>query len=290
VLDYLVIGHVTEDIVGAGRQLGGTAAYAAVTAHALGLRVGVVTAAAETTSLAALEPMSLHRVASTCTTTFENRYEGGRRVQTLHALARPLTLADVPHDWRAARIVHLAPVAQEVDASLVHAFRGSLVGLTPQGWMRRWDGHDLTGGPFAAVPVRRCVWPNADEMLTAASAAIVSQDDIGGDFRLVERWARPQRPIVVTQGEEGATVFWRGERRRFAARRVEVVDPTGAGDVFAACFLVRLMRTGDAWSAAAAATDLATQSVTTSGVNTTARPTPNTQTATPHRHSSSNST
>jgi sugar/nucleoside kinase (ribokinase family) len=133
--------------------------------------------------------------------------------------------------------------------------------------MRRWDGLDATGGPFAAAPVRRCAWPKADDMLTAASAAIVSHDDIGGDFRLVEGWARLQRPIVVTQGKAGATVFWRGERRKFAARRVEVVDPTGAGDVFAACFFARLMRTGDAWGAAAAATELATLSVTRSGVD-----------------------
>jgi sugar/nucleoside kinase (ribokinase family) len=267
VLDYLVIGHVTDDIVGEGRQLGGTAAYAAVTAQTLGLRVGVVTAAAENTSLAALEKVSVRRVASRYTTTFENRYECGRRVQKLHALARPLTLGDVPHDWREARIVHLAPVAQEVDPALVHAFRGALVGLTPQGWMRRWDGLDATGGPYAAAPVRRCAWPKAGELLTAASVAIVSHDDIGGDLRLVETWASPQRPIVVTQGEAGATVFWRGERRTFAARRVEVIDPTGAGDVFAACFFARLMRTGDAWDAAAAATELATQSVTRPGVD-----------------------
>jgi len=43
-VDYLVIGHIACDLTPAGPRLGGTAAYAALTARALGLRVGVVTA------------------------------------------------------------------------------------------------------------------------------------------------------------------------------------------------------------------------------------------------------
>ena len=264
-LDYLVIGHVTEDIVGSGVQLGGTAAYAAVAARSLGMRVGIVTAAAPTTSLAALEGIDVHRAASPHTTTFENRYEGGLRVQRLHAVARALALADVPHEWRDARIVHLAPVAQEVDPSLVWAFPAALVGLTPQGWMRTWDDLEPRGHRAASL-VRRCAWANAREMLSAASAIIVSLEDVGGDVGLVETWAQPKRPLVLTRGKAGATVFWRGQKRVFGARSVEVVDATGAGDVFAACFFTQYCRNGDAWIAAAAATDLATASVASSGV------------------------
>ncbi len=43
-IDYLVIGHISCDITPAGGRLGGTAAYSALTARALGLRVGIVTA------------------------------------------------------------------------------------------------------------------------------------------------------------------------------------------------------------------------------------------------------
>ena len=38
-VDYLVIGHVAHDLIPDGWRLGGTAAYSALTAHALGLRV-----------------------------------------------------------------------------------------------------------------------------------------------------------------------------------------------------------------------------------------------------------
>ena len=53
-VDYLVIGHVAHDLTPEGSRLGGTAAYAALTARALGYRVGIVTAAGPETSLEVL--------------------------------------------------------------------------------------------------------------------------------------------------------------------------------------------------------------------------------------------
>jgi sugar/nucleoside kinase (ribokinase family) len=46
------------------------------------------------------------------------------------------------------------------------------------------------------------------------------------------------------------------------------VDPTGAGDVFAAAFLVRYHLEGDPWEAAAAATCAASMSVEGEGWST----------------------
>jgi hypothetical protein len=43
-VDYLIIGHLTRDLLPSGSRLGGTAAYSALTARALGLRVGILTA------------------------------------------------------------------------------------------------------------------------------------------------------------------------------------------------------------------------------------------------------
>jgi len=43
--------------------------------------------------------------------------------------------------------------------------------------------------------------------------------------------------VVLKRGRRGATVFERGEELRVPAYRVEVVDPTGAGDWFAGSFL-----------------------------------------------------
>ena len=42
-VNYLIVGHLTYDITPDGPRLGGTVSYAGLTAHALGLRVGIVT-------------------------------------------------------------------------------------------------------------------------------------------------------------------------------------------------------------------------------------------------------
>ena len=46
-IDYLMIGHLTVDETMQGLRLGGTAAYSAMMARSLGLKVGIVTSWAE---------------------------------------------------------------------------------------------------------------------------------------------------------------------------------------------------------------------------------------------------
>ncbi len=71
--------------------------------------------------------------------------------------------------------------------------------------------------------------------------------------------------MVVTQADQGCTVYWQREERHFPAPVVEAVAVTGAGDIFAAAFLLQLSRSGgDAWSAAQVANQVAALSVTAS--------------------------
>jgi len=71
-VDYLAIGHLAVDIVPDGIQLGGSVAYAALTARALGLRVGIVTSAGSDAPLQALEGIRIVSIPSEFSTTFEN--------------------------------------------------------------------------------------------------------------------------------------------------------------------------------------------------------------------------
>jgi len=66
---------------------------------------------------------------------------------------------------------------------------------------------------------------------------------------------------VVTAGAAGALLYVNGERYEVRPRRAREVDPTGAGDVFAATFLVQYQRSADPWEAAEAATCAASLSV-----------------------------
>jgi sugar/nucleoside kinase (ribokinase family) len=261
-VDYLVIGHLTEDLTPSGPRLGGTAAFSALTARALGLRVGVVSALSEGTSLKALEGVLVVKIPSPQNTTFENIYGAHGREQILHHRAGPISVENVPDIWRTASIVHLGPVAQELDASWTQEtakyFSTSLIGITPQGWMRSWneEGQIVSGK-----------WASAEAYLPQAGAVVISREDVLGDDELIESMAHQTRVLVVTEGSAGSVLYWHGDRRRFSAPEVEEVDATGAGDIFAAAFFVRLHATRDPWAAARFATQLAARSVARPGLD-----------------------
>jgi sugar/nucleoside kinase (ribokinase family) len=74
-------------------------------------------------------------------------------------------------------------------------------------------------------------------------------------------------PVVAfTRGENGADLCHKGEWRHVDAFPAAVVDPTGAGDVFASAFLIRLSEGDDVWAAARFASCAASFVVEAEGV------------------------
>lgn len=262
-LDYVVIGHVTRDLIDGAFRIGGTVSYAARAARALGCRAGVVTSASSDLDLSqTLDGVLVARHPAAVTTTFENVYTPAGRRQVLHAVAKRLLPEMVPADWR-AEIVHLGPVARECDSTLIDVCRDSFVGVTPQGWMRRWDH---------AGRVSVCQWEEAKLWLARADSVVLSEEDVAGDEALIARYAAQTRVLVVTQGAAGCTVYADDRSRHFPAPVVDEVDPTGAGDVFAAAFFLYLQRSGDLWQSARFANRIAADSVTRTGLASTPTP------------------
>lgn len=257
-VDYLVIGHFARDLTPDGPTIGGTAAYSAATAKTLGCRTAVVTSYAEADELdSALPEVAVHNVSAPASTTFENIYEADGRVQSVHAVAGDIGVEDIPLPWQRAKIAHIGPIANEVDPQVIKLFSNSIVGLTPQGWMRRWGDN----GRVYARP-----WDGSDAYLPLAAVTFISDEDLLvpsmlNDFRHFSR------VLVMTQGAAGSIVYFGEEARSFPAPKVNAVDLTGAGDIFATAYLVRLHQTaGDPWEAARFANEIAAQSVTARGL------------------------
>ncbi|MGA9532433.1 MAG: PfkB family carbohydrate kinase [Anaerolineales bacterium] len=252
-LDYLIIGHVSADLVGDEVRLGGTAAYAGLTGVALGLSVGIVTAAGTDLDTGPLQGLPMQRLPSAQSTSFQNTYAGQDRHQHLGGRAVDLDLEAVPLEWRSARMVHLAPIADEVDPALATSFPQSMIVATPQGWMRRWNAEGV-------VDVKR--WQDLDETLPRAEVGIVSEDDLGGQADLLSVLLDRYHVLVVTSGIEGVAVYLGGRRQSIpAVADVSSVDPTGAGDIFAACFFGKYLETRDALVSARFANHLAASSI-----------------------------
>jgi sugar/nucleoside kinase (ribokinase family) len=101
--------------------------------------------------------------------------------------------------------------------------------------------------------VRARAWPSAKGVLTRLQALFLSGADVRGQEAAVTEWVQHVPVAVVTAGARGALLYVNGDRYEVRPRRARQVDATGAGDVFAATWLVRYRASGDPWEAAEAA-------------------------------------
>src|SRR5258706_274559 len=92
----------------------------------------------------------------------------------------------------------------------------------------------------ATGAITRRPWEDAKEIVPFVWAAVWSEADAAGDWSAPRRWARNGH-VYVTLAERGVLVLDRGSETTIAGYRAErVVDPTGAGDAFAAGLAIAL--------------------------------------------------
>lgn len=253
--DYLIIGHITADLEADGKVvLGGTALYSAIPAARLGANVAILTRGAFGREVAGMKVPGLEEFAgdiqiivqdADVPTTFVNEYQATRRVQTIKHWAGPIDLRGLPPHWRNAKIVHLGPVADEIDRRSVAGMTTGFLGVTPQGWMRDWPRE--RGGRVREIPLRL-----PPDLISRIDCAIVSDEEIFQARDVIERVAE-RRLSVVTHGPQGARIYFskreEDEEPTPGTRRFQTIDIpgidvdvkslTGAGDVFAAAFFLK---------------------------------------------------
>jgi 1D-myo-inositol 3-kinase len=273
--DFLAIGHAARDIQPDGDwRLGGSVAFAALSASRLGLKSAVVTSGTGEllAELARTMPdVWVSAIPSQEATTFENVYSNGVRRQYLRGRAANISIDAVPARWRAAPIILLAPLIGEVGlevAAELSRSMSALLAATPQGWLRRTDSI----GRVSPAP-----FDMAGQILPFLKAMILSYEDVMVDtmtrgveqaHELVSDWARIVPLVVVTRGAAGALLVQRGHQPRvFPGYPAREVDPTGAGDVFAGAFMAQLYRTGNSAVAMDFANRVAACSVEALGVD-----------------------
>lgn len=259
-IDYLAIGHPTIDEgTPQGDVIGGTVLYASVQAARLGWRAGLLGRAATDELAPLLAPVAAEVIVALQpaehTTRFRNVSDGDHRTQWVRALAPPIDLAPAgaagerasrerrtgkrPAGARArvrARVLHVAPVAQEVDLGRAAAVADAdIVGVTPQGLIRRW-GED---GRVVHVPLGLA--DGRDEVTERLDVVVVADEERPFVETLIGAVRRHGGLVVVTKGSQGCLVETAGAGQMVPALPVvDAVERTGAGDVFAAGLFVGL--------------------------------------------------
>ena len=259
------MGHLTEDLTPDGPRLGGAAAFAGLLAHRFGVPTTILTAVdAAFPYLEALAGIPVRRVRSRNRTRFRNRYRpDGSREQTILSRAAVIPESEVHQSVTGlppGSAVLYVPVANELGGTGAlprPRGRGALAGAAPQGLIRRWDAAGRVSTHWSARALGR---------LAGLDFLSLSETE------LPEGRALRAPLVAVTRGRRGA------ELRGSHFPTIEIppfpgaeVDPTGAGDVFAAALFLGLWNgapAADAARLAAAAAAISIESPGTGGIPT----------------------
>jgi sugar/nucleoside kinase (ribokinase family) len=193
---------------------------------------------------------------------FKNVYVQNRREQFARR-GEKIYLSEVPDAAFRSQAILVGSVLQEVDPEIVRAPRQAVLMLEAQGFIRHLspDGKVLhRKRRDAEAAVRYCDILKVDEAEAAVLTAATRADTAA---RVLHQMG--PKIVIVTCGEKGVTIFDGSRMIRIRAPAAEVVDPTGAGDVFGAAFLIRYLQTEDLIQAGLFASTAAALSMTEFG-------------------------
>ncbi len=226
----MVAGNVVEDRAPDGSWVpGGPSLYSARAAAALGARVTLLTRLTPGYDRAVLDGLDVRPISAASLPRYANSYDaGGRRTQLLISHGEPLDAA-LPLEAPADALL-VAPAYHEFGALPVIPAR--LLAVCYQGILRAADG---SGRVLPAVEPATATLPFS----APGSFAFFSDEDTADPDGLARTIAGRGVIVFLTRGARGATLFRDGTAASFAALPASPVDPTGAGDCFAAAFMVR---------------------------------------------------
>ena len=237
-MSVAVIGSLSLDSIdGAAPRIGGGPFHCGRALRALAVPAVIVAKCAAPDRQLLLPPLIRLGVPvvwqdSTVSAAFSFSYENERRRMTVEAIADPWTAAESIPAVGDARWVHIAPLSRadfpaETLAALAH---GRRLSLDAQGLVRparigplELDG-DYDSGLLRHVSILKISDEEAELLVD------------GYDERALGRLG--VREVVVTLGSRGCIVYTDGVAELVRAHAVASPDPTGAGDAFAAAYLV----------------------------------------------------
>ncbi|HJM74414.1 MAG TPA: PfkB family carbohydrate kinase [Dehalococcoidia bacterium] len=272
-----VIGPLTLDVIDGERRPGGAVAYAARIAHALGECIAILTIGAADADLSAFDGHELTLIDDRSLTFEHSAIDASRRLRLLARPSRPLGNSDIPGRWSGLTTLIFAPLLpDDVDLDSFSAIsRIERRALLAQGLQRRVGRDGVIEHQHApALGLLPFFTPDTSLFLSTEETAGWDSDALPA---LIDACAR----VVITDGADGAVVHRAGERSlHVEAAPADVIDTTGAGDVFATAYMLALAAGADdaaaarlaSASAAAAIEQPGAGALTATAIESRARP------------------
>ena len=196
------------------------------------------------------------------TTRFINKYESGARTQSILSIARPIKKHQIETINDKVSLIFLGPLhSNDIHHNLLKKLStlNAIVSLDIQGFVRKLRNSHVTQevSPllYDALDCADIVKADKREIECVLNQSRVSLDVLMKRHNISE--------FVVTDGRDGGYILYRNGKIDYKARsNGKIVDPTGAGDVFFAAYIVaRIFRNDDVRASSKKAAHIASSQI-----------------------------
>lgn len=258
VFDIVTVGHFAIDYIVLPRSdiarqtLGGSPTYVSIAARKLDAQAGVISKVGDDfpknyIKLLRSDKVDLFgvkKVKNVSTTSFVIKYVNGYRRLLLKSRAPPILQEDVSPMFK-AKVIHVAPIVGEISFEVIEELRkkANMLSLDPQGLLRKFDSNGRGS-------LRKLVNKRVLEQIDIYKSSLQEIRKIARSRSLKASMKEIQNSgtkiVIVTLGRKGAAILFDETFRRIPAiQPKELIDPTGAGDVFAGAFLAEYVNNND---------------------------------------------
>jgi sugar/nucleoside kinase (ribokinase family) len=262
--DLVILGQILNETIKfadgrtLGPVLGGTLSYCSVAAARLGARVGIVAKIGRNTPRDLLQPILESGMDTAGLIREPAGYEdvliyhpNGHKTLEFVARPSPLSLQDVPEEYRQADIIYCGSAMWEPPLAVVRALCRPGTRLAADLGGYGGAHHDVrhhTGGYDGylreLLPYLHVAKASREDCTTLFTQTHLAPEEYA---HLLVAWGA--QVGIVTLGGEGAVVVTPDQVFKIPPLTNKAVDATGAGDVFSAGFLVHYRQHSDAWAA-----------------------------------------
>lgn len=250
VFDIVTVGHFAIDYISSPRLdapkqvLGGSPTYVSFAARKLDAHAGVVSKVGSDFPESYTELLCSHSVdlfgviviKSVSTTSFVLEYVNGYRRLLLKSCAPPILQEDVSLMFK-AKTIHVAPIVGEISSEVIEELRkkADMLSLDPQGLLRKFDSN-------GRVSLKKWADKRVLEQIDIYKSSLQEIRKIARSRSLEASMKEIQnfgtKIVIVTLGRKGAAILFDETFQRVPSIQPQkLMDPTGAGDVFAGAFL-----------------------------------------------------